>query len=167
MIAGDAAPPRAWKPTALALAIVWLAAIAIRLFGLNWDDGRDLHPDELFVAKIVLADRIRFDWPPDVGALLEPETSGLNPRSVDPATGEWREFAYGALPLFVTDAAAAGLGLFSDVNWNTPDRAYLVGRVLSALLDSFTAFRADQYLWWQVADYTMDSYMIRYNNMRS
>lgn len=35
------------------------------------------------------------------------------------------------------------------------------------LLDSFVAFRSDQYLWWQVAEYTIDSYMIRYNNMRS
>jgi TRAP-type mannitol/chloroaromatic compound transport system substrate-binding protein len=33
--------------------------------------------------------------------------------------------------------------------------------------DHFTAFRADQYLWWQVAEYTMDSYMIRYRNQKA
>ena len=33
--------------------------------------------------------------------------------------------------------------------------------------DHFTAFRADQYLWWQVAEYTMDAYMIRYRNQKA
>ena len=33
--------------------------------------------------------------------------------------------------------------------------------------DHFTAFRADQYLWWQVAEYTMDSYMIRFRNQKA
>ena len=32
------------------------------------------------------------------------------------------------------------------------------------LLDSHQAFAADGYLWHQIADYTMDSYMIRYRN---
>ena len=29
------------------------------------------------------------------------------------------------------------------------------------VLDSLTAFRSDQYLWWQVAEYGFDSFMIR------
>jgi len=29
------------------------------------------------------------------------------------------------------------------------------------VLDSMTAFRRDQYLWWQVAEYGFDSFMIR------
>jgi TRAP-type mannitol/chloroaromatic compound transport system substrate-binding protein len=33
--------------------------------------------------------------------------------------------------------------------------------------DHFTAFRSDQYLWWQVAEYTMDSYMIRFRNHKA
>ena len=32
------------------------------------------------------------------------------------------------------------------------------------IYDSYTAFMADGYLWHQIADYTMDSYMIRYRN---
>ena len=32
------------------------------------------------------------------------------------------------------------------------------------LYDSYTAFRNDGYLWYQVADYTMDAYMVRYRN---
>ena len=34
------------------------------------------------------------------------------------------------------------------------------------LLDSLSAYRSDQYLWWQVAEYTMDSYLIRYRNQK-
>ncbi|HEU0113320.1 MAG TPA: glycosyltransferase family 39 protein, partial [Thermomicrobiales bacterium] len=120
---------------AAALAAILIAALGLRLYGLNWDDGRDLHPDELFIAKIVLIDRIHLDWPPDLRQLLDPAKSGLNPRSADPKTGQYREFAYGALPLWVTDAAGWALSTASGVNWNGPDRIYLVGRVLSALFD--------------------------------
>ena len=122
----------------VALLAVILAALALRLYGIDWDDGADLHPDELFIAKIVLIDRIRFDWPPDLHRLVDPARSGLNPRSVDPATGQFREFAYGALPLWVTDAAAWALSRVTGADWNAMDRAYLVGRAISALLGALT-----------------------------
>ena len=56
----------AWRhltfdPWHVALTLVFLAALSLRLYGLNWDQGSDLHPDELFVAKIVLIDRIHLD----------------------------------------------------------------------------------------------------------
>jgi TRAP-type mannitol/chloroaromatic compound transport system substrate-binding protein len=35
------------------------------------------------------------------------------------------------------------------------------------IYDHFTAFQKDQYLWWQVADYTMDTYQIRYRNQKA
>src|SRR5215213_6847112 len=120
----------------VALSIVFLAALALRLYGIDWDDGADLHPDELFVAKIVLIDRIHLDWPPDLGQLLDPARSGLNPRSADPVTGQYREFAYGALPLWVTDFAAWALSRVTGTNWNAAERVYLFGRVLSAFLSS-------------------------------
>src|SRR5215204_4393209 len=123
---------------AVALFIVFLAALALRLYGIDWDDGADLHPDELFVAKIALIDRIQFGWPPDFGTLLDPARSGLNPRSADPATGKFREFAYGALPLWVTDAVAWVLSRLTGVDWNAMDRAYLVGRAISAALSALT-----------------------------
>ena len=122
----------------LALALVFLAALSLRLYGLNWDQGGDLHPDELFVAKIVMIDRIHLDWPPDVNQLLDPARSGLNPRSADPVTGQYREFAYGALPLWVTDFSAWVLSRVTGTNWNAAERVYLFGRVLSAILSSVT-----------------------------
>jgi YYY domain-containing protein len=121
-----------------ALLIVVLAALALRLYGLNWDQGTDLHPDELFIAKIVLIDRIHFSWPPNLTELLDPAKSGLNPRSADPQTGQFREFAYGALPLWVTDFTAWALSHLTGIDWNSADRAYLVGRAISALLGALT-----------------------------
>jgi TRAP-type mannitol/chloroaromatic compound transport system substrate-binding protein len=35
------------------------------------------------------------------------------------------------------------------------------------LYDHFTAFRGDEYLWWQVAEYSMDSYMIRFRSQKA
>jgi len=122
----------------VALAVLLVAAAGARLFNLDWDGGDNLHPDEMHIAKDVLINRIGLDWPPDLGNLLDPARSGLNPRSVNPETGEYREFAYGALPLFVTDLAAALVSRLSGENWNAPDRAYLVGRSLSVLFDTAT-----------------------------
>jgi TRAP-type mannitol/chloroaromatic compound transport system substrate-binding protein len=34
------------------------------------------------------------------------------------------------------------------------------------VLDSMQAFRNDEYLWWQVAEYTYDSFMIRTRTRR-
>ena len=35
------------------------------------------------------------------------------------------------------------------------------------IADSYMAFRADQYLWWQVAEYSFDNFMIRERRSRS
>lgn len=129
---------RSVSTTLLALAVVLMAAAGLRLYALNWDDGRDLHPDELYVAKNVLIQRIFITWPLDLDNVLDPDRSGLNPRSVDPNMGEPREYPYGALPLLVTDTVATALGWITGDNWNAADRAYLVGRALSALLDTLT-----------------------------
>jgi TRAP-type mannitol/chloroaromatic compound transport system substrate-binding protein len=49
--------------------------------------------------------------------------------------------------------------LYAEINQKNP--------AFKKLYDSYTAFMADGYLWHQVADYTMDGYMIRYRNQRS
>ena len=90
----------------MGLIAVILAAIALRFYGLDWDEGRGLHPDERYIIDYVLVGRIEVDWPPNISNLLSPATSGLNPRSADPTTGEYREFPYGALPVLVMEAAA-------------------------------------------------------------
>ena len=49
--------------------------------------------------------------------------------------------------------------LYDELNKSNPR--------FKTLYDHYTAFRNDSYLWHQVADYTMESYMIRYRNMKS
>src|SRR5947209_16989751 len=67
----------------IALAAVMIAALALRLFGLNWDRGYYLHPDELHVADVTTS-RIKLTWPPDWGNLSNPEESTYNPRANNP-----------------------------------------------------------------------------------
>src|SRR5689334_1665462 len=67
----------------LLLVPIVLLALALRLHGLNWDDGNHLHPDERFIT-IVITDRILPEWPPRWSTLLDPDHSPLNPRSSDP-----------------------------------------------------------------------------------
>ena len=48
--------------------------------------------------------------------------------------------------------------LYAEINAKNPK--------FKKLYDSYTTFMADGYLWHQIADYTMDSYMIRYRNQQ-
>jgi YYY domain-containing protein len=125
------------QPTTLALLVVLLAAFALRVYHLNWDEGHHLHPDERHISN-VLASRYSIDWPPDLDNLLNPSVSHLNPRSDDPQTGTPRDFAYGALPLFVTDLTASAMDTVSKTDWTTYDRINLVGRAWSAVFDTLT-----------------------------
>ena len=49
--------------------------------------------------------------------------------------------------------------LYAELNQKNPS--------FKKLYDSYKAFMDDGYLWHQVADYTMDSYMIRYRNQKT
>jgi TRAP-type mannitol/chloroaromatic compound transport system substrate-binding protein len=49
--------------------------------------------------------------------------------------------------------------LYAELNQTNP--------MFKKLYDSYKAFQDDAYLWHQVADYTMEAYMIRYRNMKS
>jgi TRAP-type mannitol/chloroaromatic compound transport system substrate-binding protein len=55
-----------------------------------------------------------------------------------------------------------------DACWKAANELYTeIGQKNAAfkkIYDSYAAFRSDSYLWTQVADYTMDSYMIRVRN---
>src|SRR5262249_41211165 len=117
----------------LLIAIAILALI-FRLYGLKWDGGYHLHPDERFIT-IVITDRILPDWPPKWGTLFQPDLSPLNPRPHDPVTHQPRDFAYGSLPLFITKVAAGTMQAITGTPWTDYDHVVLVGRALSALLD--------------------------------
>lgn len=118
-------------------------ALALRLVGVNWDDGQHLHPDERQITFVV--NKLGFPWPPDGALLLDPQASPLNPRF----------FSYGSLPLYglaLIGAAISRAGWFVNVllgHGPRPGLAFLedaasyaeinlVGRVVSALFDTGT-----------------------------
>ena len=80
-------------------------------------------------------------------------------------------------PLALKRLAAAGAVLkpwspeIMDASWKAANELYgelsAKNEWFKKMYDHFTAFRSDQYLWWQVADYTMDSYMIKFRNQKA
>ena len=137
----DSPPPNGDSditPRAAALLMVAIVAIALalRLYGLDWDDGYDWtpHPDE----RAILFKVMELSFPPlgELHLLFDAEQSPLNPR--------W--FPYGSFPLYLLDVvetlSKAIPGLGSD-DLRVPARAvsgiadviavvfaYLLGRAI-------------------------------------
>ncbi len=108
-------------------------ALFLRLYGHSWDDGWYLQPDARNII-MVLTERIHGPSLSHLGALLHPAHSPLNPRSVD-AVGQPQSFAYGSLPLYVTDFVAWLAGFVSGRDLNSYDHVGQVGRYLTEFLD--------------------------------
>ncbi len=138
---------RPGDPWRLALFGVLLAALAVRFIGLDWDDGQLLHPDEYHVTEVT-ADRVQLPFPIDWSNLADPGASTLNPRSDGPE-GNHRSFAYGSLPLYVTDLVAEGVNRLAALSvighlipgvperdWHELWQLYKVGRAINMVLDT-------------------------------
>jgi len=120
----------------------WLATLAlcglalgVRLFGLNWDDGFLLHPDERFIL-MVAHDRIHLphqSWT----VLLDPAKSPLNPRADGP-DGHPQSYAYGALPLILLKVMGWFWGTVTGIPSLSLVQLAHVGRFSSALVDTVT-----------------------------
>src|SRR5215813_1756198 len=109
-----------WR--ALALVTICALGLALRLYGLQWDQGNVIHPDERQILFVVM----KLSWPQSWGQFLTVQ-SPLNPQF----------FAYGSFPMYLL----ALLGYWFHIQPNDPDSivafSYL-GRVLSALFDTGT-----------------------------
>ena len=105
----------------LALLAVLGIGLALRLYGIAWDDGYLFHPDERKI--FMVADDIHLPEPLTWNSLLSPD-SPLNPRF----------FAYGSFPIYLLKLAAYVAG---ELQSESPSihSLYLVGRPLSALFD--------------------------------
>ncbi len=110
---------------ALALALTLVIALALRLYGIEWDSGYPFtpHPDER--AILMKVGELALPSPGDVGDLLDADRSPLNPR--------W--FPYGSFPLYVLKAFQ---GLLSAVPGVEIHDLRVLGRALSALADTAT-----------------------------
>jgi hypothetical protein len=108
----------------LGLVLILVLGAALRLYGLNWDEGHWLHPDERQVYFVT----IELGWPSSLAEALS-TASPLNPGF----------FAYGSLPFYLLKLASALLALI----WPTladPDNLHILGRSLSAAFDLGTIY---------------------------
>lgn len=115
-------PATPWP--AILLALILILSAVLRLYGLNWDGGHWLHPDERQIYFVALD----LGWPSSLAQALGPE-SPLNPGF----------FAYGSLPIYLLRAFAALLAPFWPAV-RDPDNLHLAGRPLAALFDLGTIY---------------------------
>ena len=110
---------------ALALAVTLAIALALRLYGVEWDSGYPFtpHPDER--AILMRVGELALPSPGEVGDLLDADRSPLNPR--------W--FPYGSFPLYLLKGFQ---GLLSALPGVEIHDLRVIGRGLSALADTAT-----------------------------
>src|SRR6266487_4478158 len=128
-----------WRPLAL-FGIAFLG-LALRLYGLDWDQiqarsqlllrlygagfalGNNFHPDE----REILFHVVQLSWPKSLAQFLDPTASPLNPHF----------FAYGSLPLYLLATAGNLLSHISPTLANFANLT-LTGPFINALFDSRT-----------------------------
>ena len=70
-----------------------------------------------------------------------------------------------ALILLIVGIVLILLGVFVEAAKKAADEVYAEtsakNETFKKVYESYAAFRADQYLWWQVAEYGFDTFMIR------
>lgn len=133
---------RDWTPWLIGL--IALTALALRLYGINWDANNHLHPDEREIVFRAMC--LNFAGQPR-GSGCDPAFTGVNWLFSVNSPLNPHFFAYGSFPLYLLAGVAHGLtwltqathgalhpsdgGSFDDFNHFT-----LIGRALSALFDT-------------------------------
>jgi hypothetical protein len=112
------------QQNALLLFLILAAGAALRLYGLNWDDGQWLQPDERQIYFVTSG----LAWPDSLAKALSP-SSPLNPHF----------FAYGSLPFYLLKVVATLLAPLWPALRDS-DNLHLAGRPLAALFDLGTVF---------------------------
>lgn len=97
--------------------LILVLALLLRLYGINWDKGAHLHPDERMI--IMVSERINL--PPSISEFLQPQSS-LNPHF----------FAYGSFPIYLLKATGF---IFRLDNY---DGLLYAGRSISVFFDLVT-----------------------------
>ncbi len=103
------------------LFLILLIGFGLRIYGINWDQGYHLHPDERFLTMVANAEKIPAQWV----NYFSPTRSSLNPYNVG-----YPFFVYGTFPLTFTKILAVFLGLDTYAHFT------ILGRFLSAFFDT-------------------------------
>ena len=120
--------------TSILFLIVFLGAW-FRFQGLDWDRNQHLQPDERYISMVLSS----LSLPKSIGEYLDPNTS-----SISPYLHNFGSYIYGQFPLTVTTYLSTWLGM------NSYASSYLLGRALSALLDTCSiilTFKLGKILW--------------------
>lgn len=123
----ESTPQRSWLQRhriAIGLFLLLSFALAIRLYGINWDQGGLFHPDER--AFLFQVEQLEFPESNELDTLLTRE-SPLHPGS----------FNWGSLPHYMLKGVQYGAQAFLEDDLNLFDLRF-PGRVLSALADTVT-----------------------------
>ncbi|GCE09913.1 glycosyltransferase family 39 protein [Dictyobacter aurantiacus] len=110
-----------WQPWMLGL--LSYLGLLLRVYGLNWDQGKLFHPDEPFIVSHAL----RVAWPTSVPQFFDPLQSPLNPHF----------FAYGSFPIYLLALLGHTIAFFFP-DFFTYTNLNLAGRCVSAIMDSGT-----------------------------
>lgn len=102
---------------------ILLIASFLRLYGINWDDGNHLHPDERFLTMVATS----LQWPTTFAGYLNTDTSTLNPHNVGHTY-----YVYGTWPIIIVKYVGEIL------HRGTYDALPYVGRIVSVLFDMGT-----------------------------
>ncbi len=95
----------------LTLFFIVLLGLGLRLYGIDWDSGFHLHPDERML--IMVADKIHF-------------FSQLNPHF----------FNYGSLPIYILKSISQIIDTLFHSQYANYDNMLYIGRILSTLIDT-------------------------------
>jgi len=106
----------------LIIFFIFLFGLSLRLYGLDWDQGQHLHPDERFLTMVLT----EIQPPSSLSEYFNTSASPLNPHNYP----NYQFFVYGTFPLFTTKLLAVLLNL------DNYQQIVLLGRVLSAFSDS-------------------------------
>lgn len=104
----------------VSICLILVIAAGLRLCGINWDEGYQLHPDERFLIQVLS----KFRLPAGLASYLDPHESPLNPYNVG-----YSFYIYGTLPLTLNKLIAVALGT------SQPEQLQIIGRALSTLCD--------------------------------
>jgi len=104
----------------LGLILIVILGAIFRFSNLNWDEGQHLHPDERYISLVLTA----VSLPSSVQEYFSLE----NPLS--PFNTQYSSYIYGQLPLTAIKFLTVNLG------FDSYDKAYILGRTVSAVLDT-------------------------------